>query len=119
VPKLTQRERIDSQLFEFPLSNTFEQRPHSHAVAVAEYNNECNSVNEARPALRLPSSQISYFWVFWFALRVCTTVACHFACKEQTLGLCPRRSLFRRLRREAGRGPKRERGRHGPRIACL
>ena len=88
MPKLTQRERIDSQLFEFPLSNTFEQQPHSHAVAVAEYNNECNSVNEAMPALGLPSRQISYFWVFWFALGVCTTVRCRFACKEQTLGLC-------------------------------
>jgi hypothetical protein len=89
VPKLTQRERIDSQLFEFPLSNAFEQRPHSHAVAGAEYNNEYNSVNEPGPALRLPSSQISYFRVFWFELRVCTTVGCCFACKEQTQCYAP------------------------------
>ena len=85
MPKLTQRERIDSQLFEFPLSNTFEQRPHSMAVAVAEYNNECNSVNEARPALRVSSRQISYFYAFLVELRVCTTIGCRFACKEQIL----------------------------------
>lgn len=62
MPKLTQRERIDSQLFEFPLSNTFEQRPHSHAVAVAEYNNECNSVNEARPSSP-PAQQLNQLFL--------------------------------------------------------